>query len=83
MSHNLQGLKKDTMHKINITKDEITKSLKNLALSKASETDMISARFLKETADEVAIGLALIFQVSLHEASTTYSRKIIWAAVDA
>ena len=43
MSPNLQGLKEDTMHKINITKDEITKSLKNLAPSKASETDMISA----------------------------------------
>ena len=71
MSPNLQGLKKDTMHKINITKDEITKSPKNLALSKASETDMISARFLKETADEVAIGLALIFPASFHQGKIT------------
>ena len=59
------------------------KLLKNRAPSKAVRTDIMSERFLKETADEVAIGLALIFQVSLHEASTTYSRKIIWAAVDA
>ena len=29
---------------------------------------MISAGFLKETADEVAIGLTLIFQASLHQA---------------
>ena len=38
--------------------------MKNLAPSKTSRTDMISARFLKETADEVAIGLTWIFQVS-------------------
>ena len=30
---------------------------------------MISARFLKETADEVAIGQALIFQTSFHQAN--------------
>ena len=30
---------------------------------------MISARFLKETADEVAIGLTLIFQASLYQAN--------------
>ena len=52
------------MHEINITKEGIIRLLKNLAPSKASRTDMISARFLKETADEVVIGLTLIFQVS-------------------
>ena len=30
---------------------------------------MISARFLKETADKVAIGLILLFQASLHQAN--------------
>ena len=43
--------------------------LNNLAPSKASGTYMISGRFLKETADEVAIGLALIFQASLYQAN--------------
>ena len=63
-SPNVQGPQGDTMHEINITKEGITRLLKNLAPSKASRTDMISARFLKETADEVVIGLTLIFQVS-------------------
>ena len=32
-----------------------------VAPSKTSRADMISARFLKETADEVAVALVLIF----------------------
>ena len=68
-SPNAQGPQGDTMHEINITKEGISRSLKNLAPSKASSTDMISARFLKETADEVAIRLTLIFQAPLHEAN--------------
>ena len=48
------------MHEINITKEGITRLLKNLASSKASGTDMISAGFLKETADEVANGLIFL-----------------------
>ena len=59
-SPNVQGPQGNTMHEININK-EITRLLKNLSPSKASGPDMISARFLKETADEVAIGLKLIF----------------------
>ena len=50
----------DAMHEINITKEGITRLLKNLASSKASGTDMISAGFLKETADEVANGLIFL-----------------------
>ena len=68
-SPNVQDPQGDTIHEINITKEGITRLLKNLAPSKASGTDMISARFLKETADEVAIGLKLIFQASLHQAN--------------
>ena len=48
------------MHEINITKEGITRLLKNLASSKASGTDMIFARFLKETAYEVAKGLVFL-----------------------
>ena len=59
-SPNAQGPYSDTMHEINITKEGITRLLKNLASSKASGTDMISARFLKETADEVAKGLVFL-----------------------
>ena len=66
-SANVQGPQGDTMHEINITNEGITRSLKNLSPSKASRPDMISARFLKETADEVAVGLTLIFQASLHQ----------------
>ena len=68
-SPNVQGPQGDTMHEINITKEGISRLLKNLFLSKASRPSMISARFLKETADEVAIGLKLIFQASLHQAN--------------
>ena len=68
-SPNVQGTQGDTMHEINITKEGITRLLKNLSPSKANGPDMISARFLKETADEVAIGLKLIFQASLHQAN--------------
>ena len=67
-SSNVQGPKGDTMHEINITKEEITRLLKSLALSKVSKTDMIPARFLKETADEVPTGLTLIFQSFLDQA---------------
>ena len=70
-SPNIQGPQGDTMHEINITKEGITRLLKNLPSSKASGPDMIYARFLKETADEVAIGLKLIFQASLHQANIT------------
>ena len=52
------------MPEINITKEGITRLLKNLAQSKASRPDMISARFLKKTADEVAVGLTFIAQTS-------------------
>ena len=68
-SPNVQGPQGDTMHEINITKEGITRLLKNLSPSKVIGPDMISARFLKETADEVAIGLKLIFQASLHQAN--------------
>ena len=68
-SPNVQGPQGDTMHEINITKEGITRLLKNLAPSKASGTDMISAKSLKETADEVAIGLTLIFKASSHQAN--------------
>ena len=37
------------MHEINITKEGITRLIKNLTPSKAIIPDMISARFLKET----------------------------------
>ena len=57
------------MPEINIIKKGITRLLKNLAPSEASGPGMISARFLKETADEVAIGLTLIFQASLYQAN--------------
>ena len=63
-SPNVQGPQGDTMPEINITKEGIPRLLKNLAPSKASGPDMISARFLKKIADEVAIGLTLIFQSS-------------------
>ena len=66
---NVQGPQGDTVHEINITKEGITRLLKNLSPSKASGPDTISARFLKETADEVAIGLTFIFQASLHQAN--------------
>ena len=76
-SPNVQGPQGDTMHEINITKEGISRLLKNLFLSKASRPSMISARFLKETADEVAIGLKLIFQASLHQANIDEWRKAI------
>ena len=60
------------MHEINITKEGITGLLKNLAPSRANGTDIISERFLKKTADEVAIGLTLIFQVSLGQAKLIF-----------
>ena len=47
------------------------KLLKNRAPSKAVRTDIMSERFLKETADEVAIGLALIFPASFHQGQIT------------
>ena len=68
-SPTVQGPKSGIMHEINITEEGITKLLKNPPLSKASGTDILSARYLKETADEVAMGLSLIFQASLHQAS--------------
>ena len=68
-SPNVQGPQSDKMHEININNERITRLLKNLSSSKASRPDMISARFLKETADEVAVGLTLIFQASLHQAN--------------
>ena len=68
-SPNVQGPQGQTMHEINITKEEITSLLKNLSPSKASRSDMISGRFLKETTAEVATGLNLIFQASLHQAN--------------
>ena len=52
-SPNVQRPIADTRHEINIIKEEITKLLKNLAPSKASATDMISARFLREAANEL------------------------------
>ena len=48
-SPNIQGPKGDIMHEINITKEGITRLIKNLTPSKAIIPDMISARFLKET----------------------------------
>ena len=59
MDPNVQGPKGDKMHNISITKEETTNLLENLAPSKASKTHMVSARLLKETADEVATGLAM------------------------
>ena len=61
-----QALQGDTMHETNITKEGITRLLKNLSPSKASRPEIISASFLKETTDEVATGLKLIFQTLLH-----------------
>ena len=74
-SPNVQGSQGDTMNEINITKEGITRLL---SPSKASGPDMISARFVKETADEVAIGSKLIFQASLHQANIPDKwRKVI------
>ena len=69
MMPNVQDPKCGTIPDINKTKEGITKLLKNLAPLKTSETDMISARFLKESADKVAKALALIFQQYLHKAN--------------
>lgn len=69
MMPNVQDPKGGTIPDINKTKEGITKLLKNLAPLKTSETDMISARFLKESADKVAKALALIFQQYLHKAN--------------
>ena len=68
-SPNVQGPQGGSIHELNITKEGITRLLKNLTPSKASGTGMISGRFLKETADEVAIGLTLIFEASLYQAN--------------
>ena len=70
------------MHDINITKLEITKLLKNLAPSKATGTVMIFARFVKETADEVAVVLALTSQAFLHQANIPDEwQKIFFAPI--
>ena len=52
-SPNVQGTQGDTMHEININKEGITRE----SPRNASGPDTISAIFLKETADEVAIRL--------------------------
>ena len=52
---------------ITITKPGIVKLLKGLDPSKASGPDCISARLLKECAEEVAGGLVLLFTASLKQ----------------
>ena len=64
-SPNVQGPQGDTMHEININKEGITRE----SPCKAGGPDTTSAIFLKETADEVAVRLTLIFQASLHQAN--------------
>jgi hypothetical protein len=52
------------MANILFTKEGVEKLLKNLDPTKASGPDNISTRILKETATEVALCLAIIFQHS-------------------
>ena len=60
-SPNFQCPQGEKMHENTITKEGISRLLKNLSPLKATGPGMISARFLKETVDEVATGLTLIF----------------------
>ena len=53
------------MDKINITKEGVLKLLKNLDTSKATGPDEITARMLKESAEEIAPVLTSLFQQSL------------------
>ena len=52
---------------INVTKNGVVKLLKDLDPFKASGPDQIGARILKESADQVADGLVLLFNASLNQ----------------
>ena len=52
---------------IDISLETLTKNLKSLNISKASGPDGINARILRETADQLAPALKIIFEKSLDE----------------
>ena len=69
LSPEVKGPKAPAMDNIKINTTGIIHLLKELNPFKASGPDMVAARFLKETAEEIAPGLALLFQASLHQAN--------------
>ena len=54
---------------IQINKLGVTKLIQQLKPFKASGPDRVTARFLKETCHEIADGLTLIFQASIHQSA--------------
>ncbi|XP_072018350.1 uncharacterized protein [Amphiura filiformis] len=63
------------MNGIQITNQGIVKLLKNLNPYKASGPDGVPARLLKETAEEIAPAISLLYQASLDQGSVPSSWK--------
>ena len=63
----IKGEKVLPINKLTFTKNGIVKLLKELDPEKASGPDGVSARLLKECADEVANTLVLLFTASMHQ----------------
>ena len=63
----IKGEKGSPINNIIFTKNGIVKLLKELDPAKSSATDGISARILKECANEIADSIVLIFTASLQQ----------------
>ena len=66
-----------SMSNIDVTIQGIAKLLNGLNVHKASGPDLISTRFLKETADVIAPLLQIIFKVSLNSGEVPSDWKIV------
>ena len=66
----LVGPRSTMMSDIVVSTAGVKKLLNNLDTSKASGPDKISSKFLKEVSNEIAPGLTLVMQASLHQSST-------------
>ena len=60
---------------IEVSLENLTKNLKSLNISKASGPDGINARILRETADQLAPALKIMFEKSLDEGTLPYQWK--------
>ena len=61
------------MDDIHVTTAGVLKLLKNLKQHKATGPDGISAKVLKETADQISPAVTLLFQASLHQGCIPYT----------
>ena len=73
---NLEGSSSPGIASLNITTQGVAKLLKDLDIHKATGPDNISTHLLKELNLELAPGLALIFQASLHQCRLPLDLKI-------